>query len=288
MKFLGTGAGEGIPNPFCTCRICENARQVKGKEIRTRSSFMLSRDIIIDIGADFFTQSFMHGICFDNFTHAFFTHMHDDHINYTAIWERFVKRQGRKKPLNLYFVGEAYKFITDFYLTSPLTDGREAYMKSDNVRIIRLNFDEEYEIERFRITPVRASHSTSFERNGCNFLIKDGGKRLFYALDSGYFTKEAFNTLKDVRLDILICECTFPTTEEFVDFNSGHMDIKMCLKNLDELYRINAITDKTQIFLSHISPIGMTHQEFSEYLNGIEREYKIQAAYDGLEIEYEN
>ena len=54
MKFLGTGAGEGIPNPFCTCRICEYARKHGGKDIRTRSSFMLDRHTIIDMGADFF------------------------------------------------------------------------------------------------------------------------------------------------------------------------------------------------------------------------------------------
>ena len=32
MIFLGTGASEGIPNPFCRCRICETARKMGGKE----------------------------------------------------------------------------------------------------------------------------------------------------------------------------------------------------------------------------------------------------------------
>lgn len=288
MKFLGTGAGEGIPNPFCNCKICENARKVKGREIRTRSSFMLSRDIIIDIGADFFTQSFLHDVSFVELKHVLFTHMHDDHINYTAIWERFASRSGNDKPINIYFVGEAYKFMTDFYLISPVTEGRELYFSSGNIKMIRLEFDEEYEIGKFKITPVRASHSTVFEKNGSNFLIKENGRKLYYALDSGYFIKSAFDMLKGIQLDILICECTFPTTEETVDVSSGHMDIKMCLKNLDKLYRINAITEKTQIYLSHISPMGMTHKELSEYVAGIDRKYKIQVAFDGLEIGYEN
>ena len=39
MQFLGTGAAEGIPSPFCRCRVCENARKVKGKEILLRKAY---------------------------------------------------------------------------------------------------------------------------------------------------------------------------------------------------------------------------------------------------------
>ena len=62
MKFLGTSAGEGIPDPFCTCPICENARRVGGKELRTRSSFLLDEETIIDLGADYFAQARDHGL----------------------------------------------------------------------------------------------------------------------------------------------------------------------------------------------------------------------------------
>ena len=30
IRFLGTGAAEGIPAPFCRCTVCENARKVGG------------------------------------------------------------------------------------------------------------------------------------------------------------------------------------------------------------------------------------------------------------------
>lgn len=286
MKFLGTGAGEGVPNPFCTCRICKNARKEKGKEIRMRSSFLLSDKILIDMGADFFAQSLIYDVDFSNLEHVLFTHMHDDHINYTAIWERFVRAQGREgKPLTMYFVGDAYKFMTDFYLVSPLTDGREAYLMPDNIVIKRLELNQEYKIGGFRVTPVKAAHSTSFEKNGCNFLIENEQGKLYYALDSGYFTEEAFDALVDARLNTLICECTFPTTEEIVDAGSGHMDIQMCIKNLDRLYAEGAITEETKVYLSHISPMGMTHQELSEYMGKLERRYKVRVAYDGLEVQ---
>ena len=37
LKYYGTGGGGGIPEIFCDCRVCRNAREVGGKEIRTRS-----------------------------------------------------------------------------------------------------------------------------------------------------------------------------------------------------------------------------------------------------------
>lgn len=55
MLFLGTGAAEGIPTPFCRCRVCENARKKGGKEVRMRSSFRVSRELLIDLGPDLFS-----------------------------------------------------------------------------------------------------------------------------------------------------------------------------------------------------------------------------------------
>ncbi len=286
MKFLGTGAGEGIPNPFCTCRICQNARKVKGKEIRTRSSFMLSDKVIIDMGPDFFAQAILYDVDFSQIEHVIFTHMHDDHIDYSIIWERFVK-EGREggKPMNLYFVGDAYDYINNFYLTSPLTEGREEYLTSENVVLHKLEFGREYAIDEFTVKPLKASHSTAFEKNGANFLINRDGEKLYYACDTGYFTDSAFRALAGERLDLLICECTFPTTEHVVQKDSGHMDINMCVKTLDRLFVTSAITPETKIYLSHISPTGMTHKELAEYMKGLDRKYKVHVAYDGLEAQ---
>ena len=52
MKFYGTGAAEGIPNPFCGCYLCEYARKHGGKDVRTRSMFRLTPNICIDMGPD--------------------------------------------------------------------------------------------------------------------------------------------------------------------------------------------------------------------------------------------
>ena len=50
IKYLGTGAAEGIPAIFCNCSICKNAKNMKGKEIRTRCQAIIDEEIIIDFG----------------------------------------------------------------------------------------------------------------------------------------------------------------------------------------------------------------------------------------------
>ena len=55
VKYLGTGAAEGIPAVFCHCNICKHARQKKGRNIRTRSQALIDGKLLIDFGPDTFT-----------------------------------------------------------------------------------------------------------------------------------------------------------------------------------------------------------------------------------------
>ena len=51
IKYYGTGDGYGIPEPFCSCRLCAYAREHGGKDIRTRSQAVID-DIMIDFSKD--------------------------------------------------------------------------------------------------------------------------------------------------------------------------------------------------------------------------------------------
>ena len=54
IRYLGTGAAEGIPAVFCECSICKNARKVKGKEI---CGFNDNKDTILVIGGSLGARS---------------------------------------------------------------------------------------------------------------------------------------------------------------------------------------------------------------------------------------
>ncbi len=283
MKFLGTGAGEGTPNPFCTCHVCSAARRDGGREIRTRSSFLLDERTIIDLGADYFAQTIMHRLNLEGLTDVLFTHTHDDHFNYTLIWERIVRLAGGEQPLNLYFTDEAVDFMEKFYYHTPVVTSPERNMKGIN--IVKLNFGETVKIGPYTVTPFRGHHGTPFEKNSANYLIEKDGKKLYYAVDSGFYSEETFAALAGQKIDTFIMECTVPNIEKTVmTENSWHMDFFLCLKTLDLLYRSGAITEKTEVYFTHISPNGATYAELCERVASLDLPYHITVAYDGLEI----
>lgn len=289
MKFLGTGAGEGVPNPFCNCRICANARRVGGKEIRTRSSVMLDEATMIDMSADFFAQAVTQKVCFDKVEHLLFTHMHDDHLNPMCFWERAV-RDSENPTLHVYCSDEAQTFFPEFYLTAKGV-GSTAYL--EDVEIHPLRRGETYTIGAYTVTPLHGRHSTDFEKTSTNYLLEKNGKKMYYALDSGYFLDETFDALAGQKLDLMVMECTRayfdPETMQPTAVHSmtaGHNDLALCVKTLDRLLENGGITPDTRIILTHISAFEATHEELCEVVTYLNKPYRLEIAYDGMEVEF--
>ena len=88
LKFLGTGASEGVPSLFCNCRVCKNARKVKGKEIRSRACFMIDDDLLIDFPQDVFFDALRYDLDFTAIKYLLITHTHCDHYDYEDLFQR--------------------------------------------------------------------------------------------------------------------------------------------------------------------------------------------------------
>ncbi len=52
VTFPGTAAAEGIPAQWCECALCRKAHQLRGKELRRRSAYLIDSDTLVDFGAD--------------------------------------------------------------------------------------------------------------------------------------------------------------------------------------------------------------------------------------------
>ena len=55
LKILGSGAWEGIPAPFCNCKICESAKKPNSKDNRTRPQILVETEkgqFLIEISPD--------------------------------------------------------------------------------------------------------------------------------------------------------------------------------------------------------------------------------------------
>lgn len=62
IKILGTCAAEGWPALFCNCSSCQKARQLGGKNIRTRSSLQIDDLLKIDLPPDTLVHSYKYNM----------------------------------------------------------------------------------------------------------------------------------------------------------------------------------------------------------------------------------
>lgn len=122
MIFYGTSAAEGIPSPFCTCDVCENARKVGGKEIRTRTMFRIDEAHCIDLGADAYCQAIRYGD-FTKLCHVLVTHTHEDHLAFMMFNIRKMARTRNREPLCGSHFGNMGENSANYIVVLP--DGRK-------------------------------------------------------------------------------------------------------------------------------------------------------------------
>ena len=93
ITYYGTGGGAGIPELFCSCRVCEYARTHGGPEIRTRSQATID-DIMIDFSVVTFGHCVYRGLDMRNYRNVLITHAHFDHYMHPELVSRFTDYGG--------------------------------------------------------------------------------------------------------------------------------------------------------------------------------------------------
>src|SRR5438093_8569780 len=79
LLICGTAAAEGWPALFCSCEPCAAARRRGGKELRSRTGYMLGEKLRIDFGPDSFYHQQRHGLAYERVEALVMTHAHEDH-----------------------------------------------------------------------------------------------------------------------------------------------------------------------------------------------------------------
>lgn len=288
LRFWGTGAGEVIPSPFCRCRVCEHARRHGGKDVRLRSGFRLDEKVMLDLSNDFLSQAAKLKEDAFEVRHVLFSHVHEDHFDRWLPYTRWIPKNRSKRfenfpepqgKLHLYFTKAGLQMTKDIYT------GKEVWYNKDWLEFHGLDFYETYDIAGYKVTPLKGHHKTEYEANSANYLIVfPSGKTMYYALDSGLYLEETFEYLKNVKIDLLIGECTFLSHEAK---NGGHMTLTDEKTTLDRLYAQGTIDEKSHIYLTHICGLHMTHDELCTHWENLDTPYTVNIAYDGLSVEKE-
>ncbi len=213
--------------------------------------------------------------------HVLFSHLHNDHYNNELLWLRAVTREDiPAHKLHIYCSKDASKAISDMYRLR----NEPHLLDCNRVEIHPLEFFETCNIADYKVTPLKGNHSTQYEKNSCNYLIQfPNGKTMYYALDTGLFLTETSEYLKNIKIDLIILECTFAQKTHNC---SVHMNLSTAKEQLDLLYADGIINRDTKIYLTHFGQF-MTHGELENYWKSKNTEYSVNIAYDGLSINEE-
>lgn len=274
LQYLGTAAAEAVPSPFCSCRVCENARKVMGKEVRTRSQAVIDNKLVLDYPPDTYYHMIRFGLDMRKADHVFLTHSHQDHFYPEDI---ILRRPDVASPLagKLYIHGnercrELYdRRVTMEHRPEESFTNYQDYGTATPFQTI--------ETGEYRVTPLKANHD---KREECLiYHIEDSkGKSLLYGNDSGLFPEETWEYFQSAHFDLVSLDCTMQKLPGA--FN--HMSIADNAEVKQRLLAMGAADEKTKFVMTHFSHNGgCTHEEIEE----IGKRLGFLIAWDGMTVE---
>ncbi len=278
LKYLGTGAAEGIPALFCECSVCIRSMEEGGKSLRMRSCSMLGEELMIDLSPDIYAQKLRYCLRLDKLKSIVFTHSHPDHEDLYALqlWGEASCALHPQKP-----EGDV---VLDLYGERRVRERFEQVLGEANVLPQRFRFHEVKHFEPFCASgytfyPLRANHRPKEVEDCMVYAISDGKTAILYANDTGELAAEndLYLSHTGLRFSLVSMDCARGPLP-----GDGHMSFAQCLALRKRLERIGAADEHTRYIVNHLSHMAqMTHREWQEYA----APYNIDIAWDGREIE---
>ncbi len=272
ITYYGTGAGEAWPGVFCQCRVCREARQLGGKNIRTRSQALVNDDLLLDLPPDNQLHSLYFGLDLSRVKSLLFTHSHSDHCYLPDL--EFLRRpfsHTHDDILEIY----GNEAIEELLRREPGGLGSQ----EARYRYHTVPCHVPFETSGYRVLPLRARHAGN-ER--CLFYrISRDGKNLLYAHDTGRFWPDCLEALEAQpgKLDLVSLDCTSQKHRD----GAYHMGLRDVWEQKQELLERGLADENTIWVVNHFSHNGeLLHEE-------LEREAQklgFLASYDGMTVEF--
>lgn len=271
-QFLGTAAAEGVPGIYCDCDICENARKLGGKDIRTRSQSLVNDDLLIDFSADTYLHVLRNNLPIHKIFHCLVTHGHEDHFYPKEFMNRIEGYAHLKDdhPFNIY----ASKPVLDM-----VRESTAPAVESGVVILHELTAFESVDAGGYRVTPLPADHPTAIEP--LIYFIERDGKSVLHANDTGYFLPEVWEWLENnVRhIDFAEFDCTFG----LMPCRENHMGFDTVLEVRNRLKEMGLVDNTSVCVINHFS-----HNVVPAYdeLRKISERENMLTSYDGMIVEF--
>ena len=287
--FLGTGAAEMYPNPFCACQICQRARE--NRETRLRAAFLLDEKTMIDFGPDVPAASQHYGANLAEVENVLITHTHADHFNASTL--DILTMTNMNHTMHFYFSPEGLEWVNTVTELSKHLGGTlgviiDELLKRNKIALHALPLFETAQVGDKLVTPIRTNHhGNTGAEFAQNYLIDWAKGRWLYACDTGIYGEENLSFLKDFckngrALDVLITEGTNGSLHH--PQSAGHMTAENLCIQMAKLRAVGALDDHTRVYITHINQVQhFSHAEYQAYLD-LHAPAHVTVAHDGMRI----
>ena len=286
MQFLGTGAADGIPSPFCNCDICMDARE-HPQHNRLRSMFLIDQNNLIDCGPDLVAACMKLRLDLSALKRVFITHTHEDHFYAENAGALHMSRTRNGVPLDIYLSEAGFDKLIQM---RKILGEKYGYLDSVRdydaglVSLHAIKVNEPFLCDGYRIMAVGTTHHVSPEETAINYLFeRTDGQKFLYASDTGFYPPKTLAVLGGSQVDVLILEATFGSRKD--NDTRSHLNGSAFLVMLDILLAERIIHPNTRVFATHINhKHAFTHRTLQEwfYQNA---SMNVTVAYDGLKID---
>lgn len=276
FKYLGTAAAEGIPAIFCDCDNCKKARDLGGRNIRTRSQAIIDGKLLIDFPADSYSHMIANNLNFAKIEALIISHVHHDHF-YPCELE--MHKKGFAYECNPLTVCGSQDLFVPFAEKVDAFQLWDAEDSSNRVKLRVVRAFEQFEILGYRITPIPAVHGTN---NPFIYAIEKDGKTILYAHDTDVLPERTIEKIKELGLkfDFISMDCT--EGSKILRY-VGHMCIDRNVR-FREAFIAAGLADSNTVFaINHFShnAINACYDDMLPVAN----ENGFLLSYDGMEVD---
>ena len=277
LHFYGTSGGGAQPELYCSCRVCNYAREHRGPDMRTRSQALVNDALLLEFPVDVMMHCFYGGLDVRKYHHVLITHNHYDHLLCQELSDR---------PVG----ATPHHYYTTWGSGTQIRSQMEKGQTLDQTGHPRprmfpvwheVKYFEPIEIVGHKVIPLVARH-VGPELQAAIYIISDGEKNLLWGTDTGYFPDETWDYIEnkwDGVLDGVVLDCTLHAE---VPITPSHMNLPQCVEVIKRLEAAGKLKKDAAKFVTHISHLTeMTHEE----LSAVAAKDGVQVAYDGLDAE---
>ncbi len=303
LLVCGSGAAEGWPAVFCSCGPCAGARRRGGKDLRSRTGYMLGDKIRIDLSPDSHSHQLRFGLDYSRLEALLISHAHEDHwlpyelyyrqpgfskvpesallavYGNAMVQERLVAQIGADEERFRYRFHRAAAFapiqLPDDVSAYPIPADHDARQECFNylleVELSASRRVDEWTSERSGRSPSTGPFVDSSTPR------EEPMARLLIGHDTGWYEEPSWDFLRGKPLDVVLLDCTGGPQGT----RRGHMSCAVVCEFRDRLREQGSLAPEARVIATHFSHNGgWLHEELEAYLTP----RGIEVSYDGMSV----